>query len=213
MKCVRLGYRAASPSSSMLARTRSVAGSVFASRLMIPSIVSRSPEPPPSPFLLPRPSPHWGNRSPGLWLPASLARPPEIGPPCLRVLPARDNGQRRTEAGEEAKTHPRTGDPQAAHRRADALGGQDDRRSGEGPGGLRADPAALAEPVRRDEGRGRQAAEGAREGEPRAEADRGRPDARHPRLQGDRQGKLLSPSRRRKAVCMLQDRLGLSERR
>ena len=38
-------------------------------------------------------------------------------------------------------------------------------------------------------------------------------DARHPRLQGDLQGKLLSPARRRRAVCMLQDRLGLSERR
>ena len=32
-------------------------------------------------------------------------------------------------------------------------------------------------------------------------------------LQGDREGKLVSPSRRRQAVRMLQDRLGLSERR
>ncbi len=40
------------------------------------------------------------------WKSLGWARPPEIGPPCLRVLPARDNGQRRTQAGEEAKTHP-----------------------------------------------------------------------------------------------------------
>jgi hypothetical protein len=40
---------------------------------------------------------------------ADLARPPEFGPPCLRVLPARDNGQRRTEAGEEATAYPRAG--------------------------------------------------------------------------------------------------------
>jgi hypothetical protein len=41
-----------------------------------------------------------------------------------------------------------SGDPQAASGRADALGGQDDRRNGEGAGGLRADAAPLAQPVR-----------------------------------------------------------------
>src|SRR5664279_6444865 len=58
-----------------------------------------------------------------------LGRPPEIGPPCLRVLPARDKGQRRTEAGEEAKAHPRTDHPQAAHCGADALRRQDPREA------------------------------------------------------------------------------------
>jgi transposase len=43
----------------------------------------------------------------------------------LRVLPARDNGQRRTEAGEEAKEQPRADHPQAANGRADALGGKE----------------------------------------------------------------------------------------
>ena len=38
-------------------------------------------------------------------------------------------------------------------------------------------------------------------------------EARYRRAQGDRPGKLVSPSRRREAVCMLQDRLELSERR
>ena len=40
----------------------------------------------------------------------------------------------------------------------------------------------LAEPVRRHEGRRRQAAEGARAGERPAQADRGRPDPRQHRL-------------------------------
>ena len=47
----------------------------------------------------------------------------------------------------------------------------------------------------------------------RAEADRRRQGTRYRRAQGDRPGKLVGPSRRREAVCMLQDRLGLSERR
>jgi hypothetical protein len=116
---------------------------------------------------------------------AAVARPPEFGPPCLRVLPARDNGQRRTEAGEEAKAQPRADHPQAAHRRADALGGQDDRRSCEGPGGLRADPAPLAKPVRRHEGGRRQAAEGAGARERPAEAPGRRQGARKPCPEGD----------------------------
>ena len=44
-------------------------------------------------------------------------------------------------------------------------------------------------------------------------ADRRRPGTRHPRLPGDREGKPLGPSRKRRAVCMLQGRLGFSERR
>src|SRR5277367_809708 len=40
-----------------------------------------------------------------------------------------------------------------------------------------------------------------------------RPGARGRGAEGDREGKLVSPSRRRSAVLMLQDRLGLSERR
>ncbi len=45
------------------------------------------------------------------------------------------------------------------------------------------------------------------------EADRGGSDARGGGVEGDSAGKLVSPSRRRQAVRMLQDRLGLSERR
>ena len=46
-----------------------------------------------------------------------------------------------------------------------------------------------------------------------AEADRRRQGTRYRRAQGDREGKLVSPSLRREAVCMLQARLELSERR
>ncbi len=46
-----------------------------------------------------------------------------------------------------------------------------------------------------------------------AEADRRRQGARDRRAQGGREGKLVSPTRRRQAVLMLMDRKGLSERR
>ena len=55
--------------------------------------------------------------------------------------------------------------------------------------------------------------EGAGGGEREAEADRRRSGPGEPGVEGDREGKLVSPSRRRRAVLMLQDRLGLSERR
>ena len=66
-------------------------------------------------------------------------------------------------------------------------------------GGMKADDARAA------------ARAGARERP--AEADRRRQGTRDRRTQGDREGKLVSPSRRREAVCMLQARLELSERR
>ena len=45
-----------------------------------------------------------------------------------------------------------------------------------------------------------------------AEADRRRSGARDRGAEGDRPGKLVSPVRRRRAVAMLRDRLGVSER-
>ena len=95
----------------------------------------------------------------------------------------------------------------AAGRGAGAAGGR------EAVGGVGGDVSPLAGAVRRDEGRRRQAAEGARAREREVEADRGRSDARGRGAEGDLEGKLVSPSRRRQAVRMLQDRLGLSERR
>ena len=102
---------------------------------------------------------------------AEVARPPEIGPPCLRVLPARDNGQRRTEAGEETKTHPQqiiaSCAPQSRCSRRARRPGKRQRRW-RSP----SRPAPLAQPVWRDEGRRRQAAERTGAREPRAQADR-----------------------------------------
>ena len=66
-------------------------------------------------------------------------------------------------------------------------------------GGMKADDVKRLEGV------------GGRERE--AQADRRRPGARGRGAEGDRAGKLVSPSRRRRAVWMLQDRLGISERR
>ena len=86
-----------------------------------------------------------------------------------------------------------------------------DRGSGEADRGFRADPSPVARAVRRHEGRWCEAAEGAREGEPAAEAHRRASGARSRRDARGRPGKLLSPARRRAAVDMLQQRLGMSE--
>src|SRR3954452_22466769 len=107
---------------------------------------------------------------------------------------------------------PEPGDPQVARGRPAARGGQGRRRGLSAPGGLRADVSPLAQPVGRDEGRRRQAFEGARARERAAEGDRGRPGAGVPGAEGGREGKLVSPARRRRAVVMLRDRLGVSER-
>ena len=55
--------------------------------------------------------------------------------------------------------------------------------------------------------------EGAGGREREVEADRGRSDAGDRGAEGAGAGKLVSPARRRQAVLMLQDRLGMSERR
>jgi hypothetical protein len=75
------------------------------------------------------------------------------------------------------------------------------------------DVSPLAGAVRRDEGRPCQAAQGAGGRERAVGADRGRSDARDGGVARGEPGSLVSPSRRRQAVLMPQDRLGLSERR
>ena len=82
----------------------------------------------------------------------------------------------------------------------------------QGLGGVGADVSPLAQAVRRDEGRRRQAPAGARARERAAEADRRRSGAGDAGAEGGREGKLVSPARRRQAVAMLRDRLGVSER-
>ena len=71
----------------------------------------------------------------------------------------------------------------------------------------------LADQVRRAQrGRG-PAPEGARAREQPAEADRGRAAARHLDAEGPAAGKMVSPARRREAVCYLQRRHRVSQRR
>ena len=76
----------------------------------------------------------------------------------------------------------------------------------------RGDLSPLAGPVRRAEGRRRQAAEGTGGRERPAEADRGRQGAPDPGLEGAGAGKLVSPARRRRAVEHLQQVFGVSQR-
>ena len=75
------------------------------------------------------------------------------------------------------------------------------------------DVRALACAVRRHEGPGGQAAEGAGGREPPAEAVGGRPGPGHPDAEAHQRGKLVSPSRKRAAVGELQSEFAVSERR
>ena len=67
--------------------------------------------------------------------------------------------------------------------------------------------------VRGNEAEPGEASQGAREGEPTAEAGGGRADAGQADLEGSLRGKLLSPERRRRCVVQVRQRLGVSERR
>lgn len=77
----------------------------------------------------------------------------------------------------------------------------------------RVDVTSLAHPVRRDEGQRREAVEGTRVGERRAEEAPRRGRARQVDTQGTRRGELLSQNRKPIAVGMLRERFGVSERR
>jgi transposase InsO family protein len=142
-----------------------------------------------------------------------VARPPKFGPPRVRVLQPMQNGREEDHRGEAQTTHAGADHPQAQRGRSAAGRGDWSPGDCQGAGGLRADLSPLARAVRRDAGRRRQAPEGAAARERPAQAPGRRQGAREPRAAGDLQGKLVSPSRRRAAVLMLQDRLDLSERR
>jgi putative transposase len=53
-----------------------------------------------------------------------LARPPEIGPTRMRVLPAHDNGRKEDRPGERKTSHSRADHPQAPRSRPDDRGGK-----------------------------------------------------------------------------------------
>ena len=100
----------------------------------------------------------------------------------------------------QTPAHPRTDHPQARRGRQAPGRGQATRRGLPAPRDRRVDLAPLAGPIRRHEGRRRQAAEGARDGERPAEEARRRSRARQGDAQGAGRGKLLTPNRRRRAV-------------
>src|ERR1022692_3155072 len=114
---------------------------------------------------------------------------------------------------ETATAHARAGDPQIGRGRETPGPGQAHRRGGAPSRDHRVDLAPLAQPVRRDEGRRRQGAQGAAPRERTAQEDRGRPGSRHRHAQGVEPGKLLTPDSRRRAVGALQEQFGVSERR
>lgn len=80
-------------------------------------------------------------------------------------------------------------------------------------GDRRIDLAPLACPIRRHEGKRRQAAQRARIRERAPEKAACRSRARQGHAQGAGCGKILTPGRRRSAVCALTERFGVSERR
>ena len=141
-----------------------------------------------------------------------VAGPPGIGPGVVRASMTLLNGLKErshveTQAYAGAGCQEAEGGRQASRRGTGVAGGD------QAVGGVRTNVLPVAQPVRRDEGRGREAIEGAGGGEREVEADRGRPGAGYPGAQGAVAGKLLSPARRRRAVAALQGRLGFSERR
>ena len=90
---------------------------------------------------------------------------------------------------------------------------QADQRGVPRAGGERANVLPMAAGVRGNEAEPGEASQGAREGEPTAEAGGGRADAGQADLEGSLRGKLLSPERRRRCVVQVRQRLRVSERR
>src|SRR5579864_1867001 len=81
-----------------------------------------------------------------------------------------------------------------------------------GAGGERADVSPVAQEVRRNEGRGSETSGGAGAGERTVEEVGGGPEPGRTDAEGDRAGKLLSPSRKRAAVAHLESEFEVSER-
>ena len=129
---------------------------------------------------------------------------PEIGPPRVRVLPAHDNGREEDRPDEATRSHAGADPPQPARGRAGA------RRGCESPRWPRhsrspSKPSIAGELSTRHESRRRPAPSRARarerssSGSSPTRSSRTSPSRRSPR-------ELVSPARRRGAVCMLQRR-------
>src|SRR5690606_3898024 len=110
-------------------------------------------------------------------------------------------------------TQSRADRTETARCRRDAQRGQGSSGRAPGFGSEPIDLRSLAQPGRRHEGRGGQAPRGTGGREPPTEAPGGRSRARQPDAQAHRGGKLVSPSRKRAAVCELRAKFAVSERR
>src|SRR5271167_3525437 len=125
-----------------------------------------------------------------------VARPLRFGPPRVRVLLLMENG-REEDRSREAQTPYAGADRQEAQRgRSDVGRGHGDAGGLQGAGSVRGDLSPLACAIRRDEGRRREATEGARARELAAQAPGRGQGAGKPGSEGAGEGKLLSPSRR-----------------
>src|SRR5262249_48655585 len=102
---------------------------------------------------------------------------------------------------------------QAAPGRSRLGPGLEPRPSLPAPRRQRADPAPLAQPVRRPQARRGQKAQGAGGRERPAEAPRRRAGPGQANAPGGGEKKVLSAEQRRQAVRLLQERFGASERR
>src|SRR5579875_146579 len=121
-----------------------------------------------------------------------------------------EGGQHNHEAPQASARADR---PQARRGRQAPRPGKDRRGGAPALRGHRAHLPPLAQPVRRDEGRRRQAPQAGRARERPAEAHRGRSGPRHRHVEGVEPGELLTPNRRRRAVMHLCEQFGVSERR
>src|SRR5215831_7131033 len=129
----------------------------------------------------------------------------------MRVFRPR-TGQGETRV-EEEEAHSGAGDREAARGRRGAVGGRFDRGCLQEARGVGADVPPLEGDVRRDEGPGDEAPERARARERAAEEAGGGPVPRHRDAEGARQGKLLTPTRRRWGARHVQETFGVSQRR
>jgi len=122
-------------------------------------------------------------------------------------------GESRGDSHEKETTHTRT-DSEEATRGQRGVGPWDEHRAGlPEVGDQRGDLPSMEQGIRRGENGNGETAQGAGKGEQQAQEAGGRVGLGHGHAQGDRQGKVVGPARRREAVEHLQQTFGAGQRR
>ena len=122
-------------------------------------------------------------------------------------------GASRVDSHEKETTHTRT-DSEEATRGQRGVGPWDEHRAGlPEVGDQRGDLPSMEQGIRRGENGNGETAQGAGKGEQQAQEAGGRVGLGHGHAQGDRQGKVVGPARRREAVEHLQQTFGAGQRR